>query len=241
MRIDLQITTAFRPLLVVATAGALLMTVFSIVDVGLLIVSPEAIPHGVFGLGPSTRIPILLLCGLFSGLASLVFIRRLTLPQGVIEVRPDGVFICCYSIGPNSGIFGGYKAVGVADWPNLSATGLVRAQFRPCLGIRFRDPGVFAASKAKLNEQERSQIDHFGHQSVRIFYALGPKVPVVGSLSDLMMTLFGFTGMPKSAEEKDIWTWNEENYGWHLLIPDVILPTGPEAVRRAIEQHRPTV
>jgi hypothetical protein len=53
------------------------------------------------------------------------------------------------------------------------------------------------------------------------------------------MRLVGFKGPPRSSEEKDTLAWNRDNYDWNVLVPDVIIPNGPESVRLAIEQHRP--
>ena len=228
MRIDLRISARFRLLLLLYVALALSMTATSIVACGVVLDSGNLTDSlaALFGV-------------LFSVLCLVGGIRRLTRPQGMIDIRPEGVSFLCYSLGPYSGIFGGYTAAGFAEWSNLSTTGLVKAQGRQCLGICFRDPDAFAASKAKLKESERLYVDRFGQQSMRILRALGPSFPVVGQFLELCMTLLGFTGLPKSAEEKDIWAWNKENYGWNLLIPDVIIPNGPESVRLVLEQHRP--
>jgi hypothetical protein len=230
MRIDLRVSARFRLLLVLFIALALLMVAAALVAIG------EAV-----GSGDVTDSLPALFSLLFFGLAALVFIRRLTRPSGAIEIRPDGVSLCCYSVGPYSGLFGGYLAVGFADWSNLSAIGLVKAQGRQCLGVRLHDLDAFTAGRAKLSDKDRMYADFLGAQSMRIIRALGPSIPIVGKFMELFMTVFGFTGMPKSAEEKDILVWNQNNYGWHLIVPDFIIPNGPEPARRVIEQHRPVV
>jgi len=174
---------------------------------------------------------------LFFGGCAFIGMRRLTRPSGAIEIQRQGLVLSCYSMGPFSGVLGGYASWGFADWRNLTAVATVKVTGFSCVGLAFKDPTAFITAREKLREGEFNKAAILGQQSGRVLKA-GCAVLPIGKFLGLYMTLLGFSGIPKSADEKDVLEWNHENYGYHLLIPAALIPSGSDSLLRLINERR---
>jgi hypothetical protein len=63
------------------------------------------------------------------------------------------------------------------------------------------------------------------------------RVPPIGNFLELVWTLRGLTA-PKSMEEEDVLRWNQENYGFHIIVPNRDIPCGAQALVDMIEKQR---
>jgi hypothetical protein len=61
----------------------------------------------------------------------------------------------------------------------------------------------------------------------------------IGRFLNLVWTLRGAT-VPKSIEENDVLTWNQENYGFHVIVPAREIPRGVQTLVDMIEKRRQT-
>ena len=78
--------------------------------------------------------------------------------------------------------------------------------------------------------------DRFGRRVMRIAIALLGILPK--KFVDLVFSLFGFAGSPKSAVAKDMLDWTFESFGYHLVIPYMLIRGGPRALQQTIEEAR---
>ena len=63
------------------------------------------------------------------------------------------------------------------------------------------------------------------------------RVAPIGNFVELVWTLRGLTA-PKSMEEEDLLRWNQENYGFHVIVPNREIPCGARALVEMIEKQR---
>jgi hypothetical protein len=226
MRVDLQLSRAAKALTFVLGTLGILMAL-----IGALVALEGFASDDFVSLTTGA------LSAVFFGVASKVAIHRLRRPAGTVDIRAEGLFLWCYTLGPTSGSLGGYGVWGFVPWSNVSAAGVAKAQFVACLGIRLANIDAFIQSRSQVAQADAVEIDRWSQQSSRIVGALTPLLSF-GKFAELIMLVCGFTGLPKSNNEKDILDWNCDNYGWHILIPQVVIPTGAAALAKIIDERR---
>lgn len=173
----------------------------------------------------------------FFSIGVVIVVRRLVRPNGFIDIRPDGLLIACYGLGPFSGSLGGYFVFGMANWPNLSKIDETRAQLVNCLGILLGNLDLFLSTKDELDQKEVFVNIRLGNLFARILMygsSLGP----FGKFTELFLKIFGFSGLPASTSEADVMDWNKRNYGYHILIPGIMIPGGVSSIRQRIIDQR---
>jgi hypothetical protein len=62
-----------------------------------------------------------------------------------------------------------------------------------------------------------------------------------GRVSDLLMRLIGYTGMPKSSDESDGLEWNRANWNYHLVIWGRVIDGGPARLAELIRSRAESV
>jgi len=226
MRVDLRLSSAAKALTFALGLLGVLMTMMAAIEAlnGLATNDMIALTTGALG-------------AVFFGAATKVAIHRMRRPAGTVDIRSEGLLLWCYTLGPTSGSLGGYGVWGFVPWSNLSATGVARAQFVNCLGIRLRDIDAFIQSRSQVAQADAVEVDRWSQQSSRIVGAIMPLLSF-GKFVELIMLVFGYTGLPKSNNERDILDWNHENYGWHILIPQLVIPRGADALVKLIDENR---
>ena len=173
----------------------------------------------------------------FFSIGVVIVVRRLVRPNGFIDIRPDGLLIACYGLGPFSGSLGGYFVFGMVNWPNLSKIDETRAQLVNCLGILLDNLDLFLSTKDELDQKEVFENIRLGNLFARILMygsSLGP----FGKFTEPFLKIFGFSGLPASTSEADVMDWNKKNYGYHILIPGIMIPGGVSSVRQRIIDQR---
>jgi hypothetical protein len=169
----------------------------------------------------------------FFGMATFIVLRRLMLPNGFIEIRHDGILLACYGLGPFSGPLGPYYVTGLVQWTNLSKVQEKKAQFVKCLAISLGGVSSFLLTKETLIQQN-AELGEFFARVMKFSTSLIP----VGKFIEPILKLFGYSGLPASTSENDIMLWNQKNYGFHILIPEFILPGGVTNLIKQIEEQK---
>ncbi len=141
---------------------------------------------------------------LFFGGGSIFVFKLIRKDAGHIEINEKGLFLDTYI------------TIGFIPWPNLVNAGSVKAIGARYLGIQLKDLASYIKSKEQLPEKTRGRDLSQAQQIMRVMFLVNKIVP--GKVFDLVFTLFGLSGMPKSSEEKDLMEWNRKNYEYHLLI-----------------------
>lgn len=192
----------------------------------------------------ATHSPVWMLVNLFfvfpfmcvSGVFGLVRMRQ---PFGIIEIHADGLLLPCYTVGPISLTGSGeWYPWGFADWSNLAPAGTFRFTGMKCVGLRFSDLEAYLASRQKLTREDLVRRTRLGPLWGRISMSLMVVSPM-RKVQEMMWTVVGIT-KPKSTTEKDVLTWNQENYGFHIIVPGRDIPCGAQNLVDMIEKRRQT-
>jgi len=207
-----RVFAGFCALLLISTSILLIVHAIqsdSITDLSTL--SPFAI--GVFGL-------------IFFGTGSVAWGWTWKYPAITIKMSEDGLLI-----------FGYYVTAGFSRWSNLAPTKIIRIQGIPYLALRFMDLDAFLKGRDEIiSDTVILDHDRFGRRVMRIAIALLGILPK--KFVDLVFSLFGFAGSPKSAGAKDMLDWTFESFGYHLVIPYMLIRGGPRALQQTIEEAR---
>jgi hypothetical protein len=208
-----QIVAGFCALLLISTSVLLIVLAIlngsSITDLSAL--SPFAI--GAFSL-------------MFFGTASVAWVWTLKYPAVTIKMNEDGLLI-----------FGYYITAGFSTWDNLVSPEIIRIQGLPYFALRFKDLDAFMKGRTEIIDDKliRKQ-DRFGRRVMRIVIALLGILPK--KFVDLFFSLFGFAGAPKSAAARDMLDWTFESFGYHLVIPYMLIRGGPRSLVQKVEEAR---
>lgn len=164
---------------------------------------------------------------------------RLKQPPGFLEVRPEGLLIACYTLGPMhlSG-FGDWFTWGMTKWDNLSDVGVVKRSFIRGVGLQFENLDDFLKSRRLLERDDFAKRGRQGPYWARVtlgWLILSP----IGKCLGLLWNIQGLTA-PKSVEEKDVLLWNCENFGYHIVIRIWSLPCSAKGIAEAIANWRPS-
>lgn len=175
---------------------------------------------------------------LFFMCAGVIFgLTRLSQPFGVLEINENGLFLACYTLGPLSlSGSGEWFPWGIAEWRNLAPAGVFRLTGVRCMGLRLLDLELFLASRQGLTREDLVRRTRLGPQWARIAMNSLVTSPI-GKFMEMIWAARGLTA-PKSLEEKDVLTWNQENYGFHIIIPSRDIPCGAQALVDIIEKAR---
>jgi hypothetical protein len=170
--------------------------------------------------------------------ASAVFgLKRMAQPFGFLEIRANGLLLACYTLGPVSlSGSGEWFPWGFADWSNLASAGVFRLQGFRCMGLSLIDLEAFLASREKLKREDLARRTRLGPHWAGITVNWMKIVPI-GKFSEMIWAVRDVT-VPKSLEEKDVLTWNRENYGFHIIVVNRDIPCGAQALVDMIEKAR---
>jgi hypothetical protein len=170
--------------------------------------------------------------------ASAIFgLKRLMRPPGILEIHTKGILLACYSLSPISPSGSGeWFPWGFVEWGNLASTSTFRLCGIKCLGLRFIDLQAFLRSRDRLQLKEFETRPHLDTQWARSVMDRARVAPI-GNFVELVWTLRGLTA-PKSMEEEDLLRWNQENYGFHVIVPNREIPCGARALVEMIEKQR---
>jgi hypothetical protein len=200
---------------------------------GLICAELKLVP--VIGVNGSAG--VLLIGSILCCTALVSLLLRLCRPTGWVEIGPTHIALACYSLGPISGVQGGYFCAGFSAWENLQKVDVTRAQGLKCVGVRFSDVSEFLDGRTLINDQNALRAAAWGEKWNRISLGAVLLLPMLGSFLDLMMRLLGYSGLPKSSEEIDILDWNCKNWGYHLLVPRWLIPNYSNVVE-LIRRHQ---
>jgi hypothetical protein len=166
---------------------------------------------------PVWTLTILLFFIPFMGAGAVFGLMRLKQPFGVLEIHAHGLLLACYTLGPLSlSGSGEWFPWGFADWSNLAPAGVFRLSGFRCMGLRFIDLEAFLVSRQKLTREDLVGRTRLGPQWGRFLMSWG-KITPIGKFLEVVWTVRGLT-VPKSTEENDVLTWNQENYGFHIIV-----------------------
>jgi hypothetical protein len=190
----------------------------------------------------ASRVSVWALTLVFFGIpfmcAGAIFgLMRLTQPFGILEIHENGLFLACYTLGPlNLSGSGEWFPWGIAEWRNLAPAGVFRLTGARCMGLRLLDLELFLTSRQEVTREDLVRRTRLGPQWARI--AMNSIViSPIGKFMEMIWVARGVTA-PKSLEEKDVLTWNQENYGFHIIVPSRDIPGGAQALVDMIEKAR---
>ncbi|MGV7219780.1 hypothetical protein [Bradyrhizobium sp. UFLA05-112] len=186
---------------------------------------------------PFWALPMLLLALPFLSSSAIFGLIRMTQPFGFLEIRKNGLLLACYTLGPVSlSGSGDWFPWGFADWSNLASAGVFRLQGMRCMGLGLIDLEVFLASRKKLKREDLARRTRLGPHWAGITMNW-MKVTSIGKFSEMIWSVRDVT-VPKSSDEKDVLTWNQENYGFHIILVNRDIPCGAQALVDMIERAR---
>lgn len=148
---------------------------------------------------------IAMLAGIvFFGGGSMMVTRLMVKPAGTIEIDEHGL------------TFDTYATIGVVPWSNFVEAGTVRILGAGYVGIRLRELSPYLDSKRSFDRSRRRTDQALTQWFTRFLLSLKSILPM--KLLDGAVSLLGWSGMPKSAKEEDLYAWNRQNFNYHLLI-----------------------
>jgi hypothetical protein len=173
----------------------------------------------------------------FLGASAIFGLMRITQPFGFIEIRANGLLLACYTLGPVSlSGSGEWFPWGFAEWSNLASARVFRLQGLRCMGVGLIDLEAFLASRETLKREDLVRRTRLGPHWARITMNWIKIVPI-GKFSEMIWAVRNVS-VPKSLEEKDVLAWNQENYGFHIIVPSRDIPCGAQALVDIIEKAR---
>jgi peroxiredoxin family protein len=156
-----------------------------------------------------------LLAIIFSGGFSILCIRILTRTSGCITIAPDGL------------ILDTYFTVGFIRWSNLIQINSISLMGIKHLGIAINDVDAYIVSKKHISglmkTKEQASIQGF-------IGIISTFVPI--KACNVILSIFGYTKFPESLSEANILRWNKENYGYHILIGNFLIPNLNEVIAK---------
>jgi hypothetical protein len=175
----------------------------------------------------------------FSCVSAVFGLVRMRQPFGILEIHADGLLLACYTVGPlNLTGSGDWFPWGFADWSNIAPARAFRLTGMTFVGLRFIDLEAFLASRQKLTREDLVRRTRLGPRWGRIYMSL-MTISSIGKYLEMIWTVQGVT-TPKSTTEKDVLTWNQENYGFHIIVPGRDIPCGAQNLVDLIEKRRQT-
>jgi hypothetical protein len=150
---------------------------------------------------------------LFFGGGAILILRLMLKKAGFLELQPDGLLIDTY------------LTTGFVSWDGIAAVGPVRTWGVKCLGIAVADVDLFIASRGKLLALTQSRNRAFTQLFLR-FMMVVPSTKI----ANVVLYLLGYTKIPESPSEADLFKWNKENFGYHILIPQFWIANIDQAI-----------
>lgn len=164
---------------------------------------------------------------IFFGGGSILVLRLMIRHAGTIEISDEGLAIDTY------------LTVGRIPWTNFVAVNSFRAMGAKYVGIQIRDIDEYIQSKQSIQNPKRSGDEILTQGFLRFMIAM--KIIIPEKLMDVVFSLFGLSGMPKSTQAKDLLLWNYENYGRHLLIQALWFRDIPGLIKTISEGKPPVI
>ena len=242
VRIELQMPLGFKLFAMAVLAGALLMAVVCVANLGMFSYSfatgkTDRLPaDGVPLIGNAALVAFNVLGLILFGCGAAVAFRRLRQPSGWLQITPNELTLSCYSLGPTSGILGGFFCAGIAEWSNVSRVAVKRIFGAKCFGIAFNDLTAFLASRERIVDQPVAVT--WNERWNGIVLESAALLPVAGKAIGIFMKLIGYSGIPKSAEDIDVLGWNYKNWGYHVVTPVWLIPGEPSRLVELIQRYR---
>jgi hypothetical protein len=242
-RIELKIPLSLKSATVAALVGALLMALVCLASLGAISYSlvegkTDLLPaDGISLIGTTGFVAIEILGLVFFGSCVGIAFQRLLRPNGWLRITPQELTLRCYSLGPMSGIMGGFFCAGIAEWSNVSQFALKRRYGANCLGIAFTDLKAFLAASESISDEQVATSLRRSERWNGIVLEAFALMPILGKAGGLFVKLIGYSGIPKSAEDIDVLEWNHKNWGYHVLTPVWLIPGEPRDLIELIQKY----
>jgi len=198
-------------------SASILIITHAILNGAVTDLSTTSLLASQFGLGMFSLI--------FFGAAGVAWIWTLKYPPVTIKMNADGLLI-----------FGYYVIAGFSKWDNLISPEIIRIQGIPYFAIRFKDVDAFLKGRDEFDDKFIRIQDRFRQRLMRVVLALIGLLPK--KFVDLFFSLFGFAGAPESVDAKGMLKWNFDSFGYHLVIPYMLIRGGPRSLVQKIEDAR---
>lgn len=162
--------------------------------------------------GLTTGDPQALLGVLFFGIGGVLVLRIVLRNAGEIILDDRGV------------ILDTHYASGLIRWSNLREARTVIIWGGRYLGLTLADVEPYIASRQQLPELSNRRMHLYSQGFMRGMVMALRLVPLAGRLVDLLIDLFGWAPLPRSAREAELLEWNRASYGAHIIIQKMFLP-----------------
>ncbi len=162
-----------------------------------LLLSPEE------ELSTEEYLPLLVGVVFFGG-GSIFMIRLIYRKVGTIEIDDQGILIDTY------------MSVGRIPWTNFIKADSLRAIGAKYVGFQIRDLDAYLKSKETVAQSLFVKDKNYAQKFLRFMFGMKRIIPE--GILDFALSIFGLTGMPKSAKEEDVLQWNFENFEYQILI-----------------------
>lgn len=161
----------------------------------------------------ATGDPFIILTSLaFFGFGGFVMLKVILRNTGSIELRDDGLLI------------DSYLATGFIRWDDFESAQDVRAMGVSYLGLTTRDPDAYIASRKEFPNLKHEGDRMLAGGFTRIMLALLEVLPPAKTGCNVLISVFGYSPLPKQFNEASLMAWSRENYGSNLLIHKMWLP-----------------
>ena len=154
------------------------------------------------------------------GWGSLFALNLVTNNAGTLEMSSEGLRL------------DSYLGIGIIPWENLVKFGKVSFWGSNMVGICIKNPEKYLESREKMDFSTELKDLKNAQKFVRTLIKINSFFPTK-KIFDILISVFGYTEIPSSGEEKSIMEWNYKNFGYHIFIQSFWLEKDTEFINIA--------